>query len=605
MNRLQNIDGAAIMRNLARYRPFIALVAAVWLVVTLAPGEPAATGVGTDETTEYVAPEEDTAPVDAGTPVDAAAPAPTGDTTAPTFSSSSGPVVQPRAGAPRAAGRAAAPPGVALVANCDPNTGRIKIPSRFAPLCTRASVPDNGGVTWQGITRDKIKLTYYLAQPDPTSSAILAAAGADDSEEEIRQQVTDFVNMYSAHFNLWGRKIDLVFVNGSGEATDDAAGKADAIKIATEIKAFANINAPNNTFVDELVARKVMCFCTTSLPIEFYTKRAPYVWSTLMASTQAYVHRAEYIGKRINGKNAKWAGSPAFQQQKRAFGLLYYETEDLSYKPGIDFFVKELREKYGITLKSIAAYNGYPDVAATQQQARPLIQKMVADGVNSIIFAGDPFGPIFFTQEATRQQYFPEWIITGSALTDTTLFGRLYDQNQWNHAFGISLLTARMPEPLQESYRFYNWHYGRAPVADTHAVIRSPLDIFFNGVHLSGGPLTPSTFRDAMFSMPINGTGGITTAAVGWGRKGIWPWDDYLAADDVTELWWDPNSTGQDDLGNQGRGMYRYVDMGKRYLPTQHPSTDPKAFDPANTVMVYDQPPPSDKWPEYPPPKRG
>jgi hypothetical protein len=56
------------------------------------------------------------------------------------------------------------------------------------------------------------------------------------------------------------------------------------------------------------------------------------------------------------------------------------------------------------------------------------------------VFLGDPIMPIYLTKAATDQNYFPEWIITGTVLTDTTVFGRLYDQKQWAHAFGISSL---------------------------------------------------------------------------------------------------------------------------------------------------------------------
>ena len=39
----------------------------------------------------------------------------------------------------------------------------------------------------------------------------------------------------------------------------------------------------------------------------------------------------------------------------------------------------------------------------------------------------DPLSPILITREMTRQQYFPENLITGSGLSDTTTAGRLYD----------------------------------------------------------------------------------------------------------------------------------------------------------------------------------
>ena len=51
-----------------------------------------------------------------------------------------------------------------------------------------------------------------------------------------------------------------------------------------------------------------------------------------------------------------------------------------------------IKEKYGIDIppSRVSAYNGYPDVAATQEQARPVIQKMKNAGVTSIIISADP-----------------------------------------------------------------------------------------------------------------------------------------------------------------------------------------------------------------------
>ena len=62
------------------------------------------------------------------------------------------------------------------------------------------------------------------------------------------------------------------------------------------------------------------------------------------------------------------------------------------------------------------------------------------------MFVGDPIYPVFYTEAASKQNYHPEWINTGSALTDTTFFARAYDKSQWNHNFGLSLLTARIDD---------------------------------------------------------------------------------------------------------------------------------------------------------------
>jgi hypothetical protein len=46
--------------------------------------------------------------------------------------------------------------------------------------------------------------------------------------------------------------------------------------------------------------------------------------------------------------------------------------------------------------------------------------------------------------------------------------------------------------------------------------------------------------------------------------------------------------------------MYRYVAGGRRWLPGRQPTADTAAFDPAGSVTVYDEPPPSDRPPSYP-----
>ena len=523
---------------------------------------------------------------------------------------SGGPTAGGRAGG-GGGGTSAAAGGASggMVDNCDATTGRIKIPTRYAPICVPKFTGDNGGSTHRGVTKDTIKMVYFKVAEDAATDAVLTAAGANDTNEQEEAQVRDWITFYESHFQMYGRKVDFQYVTASGPATDAAAGRADAIKVADEIGAFGVWGASNNTMTDELVARGVMCFCAISQPIENYLRWAPYVWTNLMASTQGYYHRAEYLN-RIKGGKAQWSGDPLFQQQERSFGIMYYDTDDKSYKPGVDFFVKHLKEQYGITPKVVAEYHGYPQTSRSQEEARPLIQKFVQAGVTSVVCVCDPFGPIFFTQEATRQAYSPEWVVTGSALTDTSFFARLYDPTQWQHAFGISYLPGRLPEKLGDSYRLLQWQFDPdnaeyEPTAPAgYGVIRGPIDNFYHGVHLAGPNLTPESFKAGMFAAPPAGENAITGVYVSFGEKGIWPWPDYIAFDDVTEIWWDPAAEGEDEIGSNGRGLYRYVDLGKRYLPGQHPKGLPKAFDPANTATIYDKPPPNDQWPEYPPPPR-
>ncbi len=573
---------------LRRYQPFILTVTAIALIAFLLPGEskePTNSAVGTSQLAPGI-----------GQEAAGLVPGETPEASASTVQGTQE-ARQAVASAPVLTFEEAKRAGVELVANCDQSLGRIAVPSHGAPPCVSKYTGTNGGATHQGVTKDKIKVAVYRPQDNPAADAILKAAGADDSEEEIRQQVREWVQYYEAHYNTWGRKVELHFVDATGAQTDDAAAKSDAIKVATQIKAFVSWGSPNNTYVNEVVARGVMCMCTVELPNALYQKWAPHVWSTLQSVDQTFQLLTEYIVKRLAGKKAQWAGDPAFQQKERVFGLLQYDTRDFAYKSAALYLERELR-KHGIKLV-ISYFNGYPDLAANQEQARPVIQRMKEAGVTSLICTCDPFAPIFFTQEATRQLYRPEWINTGSALTDTTFFARTYDQDQQAHNFGLGQLVSRLTEKLSDNYRVYRWHFGKEPTARAgYGVIRAPINIFYRGVHMAGGNLTPKAFEAGLFNHPLFGKNMKTVPSISFGRT-VWPFNDYTEFDDVTELWWDRDARGEDEIGNDGVGMFRYVDGGRRYIPGQWPTSNPRVFDPAGTALIHQKYPPGEEPPQY------
>ena len=72
---------------------------------------------------------------------------------------------------------------------------------------------------------------------------------------------------------------------------------------------------------------------------------------------------------------------------------MYYDTDDKAYKSGVDFFVAELRDKYGIEPAVVAEYHGYPETARSQEEARPLIQKFVRDYMNDSAISLDMLKP--------------------------------------------------------------------------------------------------------------------------------------------------------------------------------------------------------------------
>ncbi len=588
-----------------RYRPYLAIVTAVAVLIAFLPGSDSDDLAAVDSTGTPLF-ETGSTTGDGSDPNAAVSTVP--DATNPgdgatTALPGTGPATTGGDGGPLPGGGPSGAPQHALTADCDQATGRIKVPTIYAPPCVPGFAGDNGGATAPGVTGDTIKVVYFIADEDPATSAALTAAGAQNQPSERAATMKDYVDYFNKHYETYGRQVELIVREGSGATDDDNAARADALKIATEDKAFAVIGAPtSNQFVETLAAAGVLCICTTSQPQELYERLAPYIgYTSLMSSTQGYIQRAEYIGKRLHGRKAVHAGTRdglPMSTETRTFGLLWYETPDNAYRSGAEFFEKELETKYGVTLAESRSFPS--DYAQVQERARPLIQAMKQAGVTSIIFAGDPISPALFTREATNQRYFPEWIITGSALTDTSIFARTFDQLQWDKAFGVSFLTARSPQESGAAYKTHLWHLGRPPTADNqYAVIYPGPLTLFTGIHLAGPNLTAQSWQHGLFSYPPTGQGRVTSSTVSFGDHGIWPFTDYTSFDDVTEVWWDPGASGEDEVGNFGAGLYRYVDGGKRYLPGQHPTTDPKAFQDEGSVTIYDSPPPGEEEPDY------
>src|SRR5207249_2585025 len=130
--------------------------------------------------------------------------------------------------------------------------------------------------------------------------------------------------------------------------------------------------------------------------------------------------------------------------------------------------------------------------------------------------------------------------------------------------------------------------------------------LFFAALQAAGPKLNRDTFRAGLFEQdppPAH----LTTVTVSYGSHGIWPQppaDDFYGIDDFTEVWWDVNATGPDEIRKDGKGMYEYSDGGKRFRPGEW-TTDTKAFDPTGAVTIYTTPPPGEAAKQYPKPTAG
>lgn len=568
---------------LKKWGPLAAIIVVVAVVIGVIAG---GGGGGDDESSDTAAPtESSSAPVDATD-----APDGTDGGAAWTY-----PLSYPQAEELGVAG------DIDWGERCDTSVGRIAVIDYFAPFCMAPFTGDNGGATFQGVTADEITIVHYMGPDgDPIINYITDAIAVDDTNAQEKEVVSDFLRYFETYYEFYGRKVNLITYESTGLANDVVTARADAQRIAEEYKPFAVIGGPalTNAFGDELAARQILCISCGGGSPEWYAERDPYVWGIDGSAEQKQVHVVEFIGKQLVGKPASHAGEE-FQNTERKFGLLYIESSAES-KVLADLMVSRLTE-VGAAPAEVIPY--ILDPGSIQQTASQVIAKLKASGITSVILATDPVAPRDFTREATAQEYFPEWIVAAATLTDTTAFGRSYDQAQWAHAFGVTSLAVHVNPEISGYWALYKWFAGKEPAADESiGVYMPPFMLMMSALQSAGPNLTHESLAAAIRSFET--VQAVSQPWLTWGDHGIWDEPDYAGIDDATLFWWDAEATGPDENRKEGTGMLFYVDGGKRYLPGEWPTED-KLFVVDGAVDVYDVAPAGEEPRDFPSPAGG
>jgi hypothetical protein len=485
---------------------------------------------------------------------------------------------------------------------CDTERGTVALPSVYAPPCVPAFDGDNGGATSPGVTGDAIRVVYYAPEQNADLQSILGGMGVDDTPEQRRATLEDYTALFSSVVERYGREVELVRFAATGAATDVVASQADAIDVIA-LEPFAVIGGPaldRGTFAQEIADAGILCYaCAGVLPDRMILDMAPYVWGTSpsvdqsLAMLQGWVDAGAETGATAEANFA--AGDLA--GQPRRTGVIHFEQDP----PICESTTEEQQDRFDEEVVLTESY--VLDLPNMPAKAAELIARFKAEGINSIVFLGDPFMPGYLTEAATAQEYYPEWIFTGTALTDTNTLARAWDPAQMEHAYGISQLAAPTDQDLQEAVTLYRWYFGDEdalpPAESQYALIAPAAAWLLRGIHMAGPELTPETFARGQFRIPPAG-GGPTNPQVSFGNWGVFDEIDYHGIDDAVEIWWDPTVEVEDERGQLGRGVWRRSNGGERFTPGEAPP--PRPFTDDDTVTVFDELPEADRPPDYPPP---
>jgi hypothetical protein len=429
---------------------------------------------------------------------------------------------------------------------------------------------------------------------------ITDAINNDDTGDDVVDTITNHVEMLNTYYELYGRQIDVEFYRSESASGDAAAARADAVRVAEELQPFAVLGGPALTpaFGEELNARGIACYgCRAGVTrdqTQETNANGGLYYGGGMDNQQSRQQNVEALVNQVAGQNAIYAGDEAYHDQERKFGYLYIETTEESAKSAQDY--KDQLAERGVELAEMVPYA--LDPATLQETAANAITRLKSAGVTTVIFAGDPIAPRDFTREATAQEYFPEWYLNLSVLVDTNVFGRTYDQEQWAHAFGISALSTRIQANAFGEItgrKIYEWFHGSEPAAiDTIGVLVPGPNWVAAMVQGAGPNLTYETLNDSVFAYEPVRSGGVISPYASWGDHGYWDrldGPDWEGIDDVTKIWWNPDDVGEDEIQNEGPGVWQFVDGGQRYFVDEWEEGDFGAFDEERGVGILEEAP--------------
>lgn len=437
----------------------------------------------------------------------------------------------------------------------------------YSPPCVAFS-GDNGGSTYRGVSNDSIRLGFRLTS-DPGLQALLSqlANGRDlpkETADDVKRTAEGLIDYFNQKFQLYGRKLQLITFQGRGSSVNEAIGggqdlaNADAIQAAQELNLFADVSAFTAPYANALSQQGVMAFGAPYMSRKWFADHAPYAWSIVPDCSQlAELNIAGYV-KFLAGQPAQWAGGN-LQGKPRSLAIIAPNSP--VYQECVDDGLKLLKERGG----GDALRLDYTlDPGSMSTQAGNLIDQLKSHDITSVALGTDPLLPLFLTQKAAEQDYHPEWLVLGTALTDSDLAGQQYTRDQWTHAFGISQLG-----PQTDSRATYGYQAFKSARPDQEPSITVDL-LYYQlyevvlGLQLAGPTLNPDTFAQGMFLYPG-----------GSGLAGTWKFGpgDYTAQDDGVAVWWDPDAVSDYD-GKQGR----YIQASPRFTAATLPDSPPTYF---------------------------
>ena len=455
----------------------------------------------------------------------------------------------------------------------------------LAPPCVATFAGDNFGSTYQGVSKEEVRILLYLdgnindlqtsrgseSRPDGQYFDLLEPP--DEDEHVFIRLLRGWQRYFNDRFQTYDRFVHFYAYYSNDPTFSPESRRADAADNYAKLKPFAVISyASQNAddYLDVMARRGVLNFGSiVGRPASFFARYPKLIWGYLPAIELQARQFSTYVCQRIVPHPVSFSGNGADNGAPRKLGLMSTTDENHPELQLLRDLVKADVEACG---GRFAMERSFPVAGFAQDASTPpgyATDNMLAfqrEGVTTIIWPGGL--ETKQSQAAAAIGYRPEIVLAGDRLMESRDNSAQQEQSVWSHAVVVSNVTLHGAPDEEQCYLAHREADPDAPRGDVIEIgcaFYDDLFQLFTGIQVAGPRLGPTSIDKGYHAIPrIASTNPKVPAC-------FYDPGDYTCVKDAVAMWWDPNGRAP---GATQNGCWRMPDGGRRYLTGTWPAGD-------------------------------
>ena len=453
----------------------------------------------------------------------------------------------------------------------------------LSPPCVGYFEGDNGGATYQGVTREEVRVLILVTgyqtngsykgagETQPVRQYYDLAQPPKDDEHSSLRYLRAWQQYFNERYQTYGRFVHFwaYYIPTAGTPEER---RADAVDNYNKIRPFAvlwpvgvgHVPVYNDVMASKGVLSFSSLFGTTAKSFRDYPGR---IWGFLPSLEEHAKSYSAFICEKVAPHPVEFSGNSGENGQRRKYGLIYSAAESQPFAKEFVNLVKPQIAKCGVTFaaerthpETGAAYDSSQASAGYAPEAMAHFQEQ---GITTILWM---FGyETNFSRSAAAINYRPEWILTGDLVhVEGNWNGQDQEPSVWRHAATYTLMTKMGPlgnsAPCQEAYITADPEIPRGTLDMSFACFYyDELRMMFTGIQVAGSRLHRDTMDKGYHAIPAIRSKDPSVPACYYAPG------DYTCVKDGTIFYFDPEY--QDENSVNTPGCWRLLDGGQRYTP--------------------------------------